>query len=233
MARQGSAAPAPTRVVTYFRVSTQEQGDSGAGLEAQTAKVQREAEARGWEIVETCTDVASGKSMKRRPELARALLALSAGHADVLVVAKLDRLSRSMLDFASIVARSQAEGWGIVALDIGVDTSTPNGKLVANIIMAMAEWERELISERTRDALAAVKARGTQVGRRSNVSDDTRALIRTLHAGGKGYGAIARLLNEAGVATAQGGKQWYPATVKTVLKRDPQRADAGDELTLV
>lgn len=229
--------PKTIRVVTYFRVSTQEQGDSGAGLEAQAAKVAGEVEARGWEVVETCTDIASGKSMKRRPQLARALTELAAGHADLLVVAKLDRLSRSMLDFASIIARSQQEGWGLVALDLGVDTSTPNGKLVANIIMALAEWERELISERTRDALAAVKARGTRLGRRSNVEPDTLATIRTLRAGGRGYHAIARILNDGNVPTAQGGKRWYAATVKNVHERDASLggaiADLSDAAALI
>lgn len=229
MAEQGNAAE-PTRVVTYSRVSTQEQGDSGAGLEAQAAKVAHEIAARGWVVVEQCTDVASGKSLKKRPELARALTTLSAGHADLLVVAKLDRLSRSMLDFAGIVALSQDEGWGIVALDIGVDTSTPNGKLVANIIMAMAEWERELIGARTRDALQAVRARGTQLGRRSNVPDDVLAMIRALKGQGVSYGAISRTLNKAGVPTAQGGKAWYPATVKKIFENDADRADGDDQV---
>lgn len=208
------------RVVVYFRVSTEEQGDSGAGLEAQRAKMMAEVERRGWVVVADCTDVASGKSMKKRPQLADAMRTLAAGHADLLVVAKLDRLSRSMLDFASIIGQAKAEGWGVACLDPDVDTSTPNGKLLANVIMSMAEWEREIISERTKDALKAVAARGTKLGRRSNVPDDVLAMIRALKGQGVSYGAIARTLNDAEVPTAQGGACWYPATVKKIYAAD-------------
>lgn len=212
--------PDRSRIVTYFRVSTSEQGDSGAGLAAQAAKVTAERRARGWELVETFTDVASGKSMKRRPELAKALALLANGEADLLVVAKLDRLSRSMLDFAGMVGRAQLEGWGIAALDLGVDTSTPNGKLVANIIMALAEWERELIGQRTRDALVAVKARGTKLGRPSTLDPATENLIRILASDGVSLRGIAKRLNEQNVPTSQGGSTWYASTVRLILERE-------------
>lgn len=144
--------------------------------------------------------------MRRRPQLEEALTLLDDGDAELLVVAKLDRLSRSMLDFAGLMATAKEQGWALVALDLGVDTSTPNGKLVASIIMAMAEWERELIGQRTKDALVAVKARGTQLGRPRTVDAGTVALIATLRTAGRGYHAIAKVLNESGVPTAQGGK---------------------------
>jgi len=165
--------PERSRIVTYFRVSTSEQGESGAGLAAQAAKLKAAAKLKEWDVVDTCTDVASGKSTRKRPELARALSILAAGDADLLVVAKLDRLSRSMADFAQLLARAHDEGWGIVALDLDVDTSTPNGELVANIIMSLAQWERRIISERTTDALASVKARGTKLGRPKTIDPAT------------------------------------------------------------
>lgn len=206
------------KAVGYCRVSTDQQGESGAGLEAQEQVIRSEAQRRGWELT-LHTDIGSGKSLRRRPQLQVALEQLRDGGAEVLVVAKLDRLSRSMLDFAGLMATARDQGWALTALDLGVDTSTPNGKLVANIIMAMAEWERELIGQRTKAALGAVKARGVVLGRPSNVDEGTVALIRTLHDAGRGYHSIAKILNESQVPTAQGGKQWYPATVRKIYEK--------------
>ncbi len=91
------------RAIAYCRVSTEEQGDSRAGIEAQEQVMRAEVEHRGWTLIEVRTDVASGKSLRKRDELGRTLRDLAAGHADVLVVAKLDRLSRSVMDFAAIM----------------------------------------------------------------------------------------------------------------------------------
>lgn len=205
-----------SRAIAYRRVSTDQQGDSGAGLDAQAAAVDRECLSRGLNLVTTYTDVGSGGSMKRRPELARALLAMAEGDADVLIVAKLDRLSRSLLDFANLMALAQRQGWGIVALDIGVDTSTVNGELIANIIMALAQWERRIIGQRTKDALGAVKERGTKLGRPTTVDRQTVGMIAMLRADGRSYRSIADMLNRQGVPTAQGGAQWYASTVRAV-----------------
>ncbi len=205
--------------VGYCRVSTDQQGDSGAGLAAQRAAILAEVERRGWTLREMHVDVASGKTTKRRPDLAAALKSLAAGEASVLIVAKLDRLSRSLVDFASLMAQSQREGWSIVALDIGVDTSTINGELVASIIMALAQWERRIIGQRTKDALAAVRADGTRLGRPGNVSSEAEAVILALHDAGRPLRAIARNLNAQGIPTAQGGREWYASTVRDVLRR--------------
>lgn len=205
------------RVLGYLRVSTEEQGDSRAGLESQEAAIRAEVERRGWDLIDLRADVASGKSMRRRDELGRTLRDLRDGNADGLVVAKLDRLSRSVLDFASIMEAAAAEGWSINVLDLGIDTTTPNGELVANIMISMAQWERRIIGERTRTALAAVKARGTHVGRKSNVEPETMRLIRVLRGEGKSYAGIATALEREGVATAQGGK-WHAATVRKLYQ---------------
>lgn len=201
------------RVVAYTRVSTEEQGDSRAGLEAQQAAIDAEVSRRGWTLTETFTDVASGKTLRRRDQLGAALRALAGGDADALVVAKLDRLSRSVLDFAGIMETASAEGWSVVVLDLGVDTTTPNGELVANIMISMAQWERRIIGERTKNALKAVKARGTHVGRRSGVDPETLRLIKILREDGRSWQKIAERLSESGVDTGQGG-QWHAATVR-------------------
>jgi DNA invertase Pin-like site-specific DNA recombinase len=204
------------RAIGYCRVSTDEQGRSGLGLESQRETIEREVERRdGWVLERVYTDVASGKSLRRRHEFADALAALAAGEADVLVVAKLDRLSRSVSDFAAILARSQAETWELDICDLGVDTTTPSGKMVAQIMMVLAEWEREMIGDRTKAALQIARSRGTRLGRPSNVDAETVRLIRILRESGRSYQQIADTLTANGVDTGQGGK-WHASTVRKI-----------------
>lgn len=204
------------RVIGYCRVSTTEQGDSRAGLEAQESAIRGEVERRGWSLEAMRSDVASGKSLRHRPDLEATLGDLRDHRADALIVAKLDRLSRSVLDFASVMETAHGQGWSVVVLDLGVDTTTTNGKLIAHIMIALAQWERELIGDRTRAGLAAIKARGTKLGRPSNIDDETRRLIGVLRRSGMSYDKIAKRLTEEGVPTAQGGR-WHGATVRKVL----------------
>jgi DNA invertase Pin-like site-specific DNA recombinase len=206
------------RAIGYCRVSTEEQGDSKAGLEAQEATIRAEVEHRGWELVGLQTDVASGKSLRKRDALGMALRDLAAGHADVLVVAKLDRLSRSVMDFAGIMETAKSEGWSIRVLDLDVDMTTSMGELVANIMISLAQWERRVIGERTKSALQAVKARGTHIGRKCNVDEETLRLIRILRESGKSYAAIAQALETEEIPTAQGGR-WQAATIRKLYLR--------------
>lgn len=206
------------RAVGYIRVSTDAQGERGYGLDAQRALIKEEAERRGWELLEVYVDIASGKSTRSRPQYGDMLRALGVGEADVLIVAKLDRLSRSLVDFAQLMATAQKQKWSINALDIGVDTSSINGELIAHIIMALAQWERRIIGQRTTAALAQAKARGTKVGRPSKVSDETVRLIRILRESGHSWGKIADALTDEGIVTGQGGK-WHPATVRKLHLR--------------
>lgn len=202
--------------IGYIRVSTDQQGERGYGLDAQTALIEDEAERRGWNLAHVYVDVASGKSTKRRPQYAAAVHELSEGRAAVLVVAKLDRLSRSLVDFAGLMAQSRKEGWSIDALDIGIDTSTINGELIANIIMALAQWERRIIGQRTALALGQVKQRGVKLGRPTVVAREAVAIIRAMRSSGSSYRTIAATLNTEGVPTAQGGKEWYASTVRAI-----------------
>jgi len=168
-------------VVGYIRVSTAEQADSGAGLEAQRAAIEAEAQRRGWTLVGTFEDAgASGKSMNGRPGLQEVLQAVERGDAQALVVAKLDRLSRSLLDFASLMERGRKRGWSLVALDLGVDSSTPAGEMMASVLATFAQFERRLIGQRTRDALAVKRAQGVQLGRPREISEEVVERIRNL-----------------------------------------------------
>ncbi len=200
-----------TTVVGYVRVSTREQADSGAGLDAQRAAISGEAERRGWSVVWIEDAGESGKSL-RRPGITRALATLKRREASALVVAKLDRLSRSVQDFAGVMALAARQGWAVVALDLGIDMTTPAGKLVASVMSAVSEWERDIIAARTRDALH--ERRGV-VGRLAPVSVQRR--IVALAGQGMSGAAIARLLDSEGVPTPNGGAQWYPSTVRRMV----------------
>jgi DNA invertase Pin-like site-specific DNA recombinase len=214
------------RVIGYIRVSTDEQATSGAGLEAQRAAILAEAERRGWHLVEMIEDAGySGKSL-RRPGIVAALDALAHKRADTLVVAKLDRLSRSMLDFAGLMDRAAREHWALVALDVGVDTTTPSGEAMANVMATFAQFERRLIAQRTRDALAQKRLAGVRLGRPRRLPTEVLRRIVTARQEGLTLAAIADRLNTDAIATAQGGKRWYASTVSKVLQT------AGRELTV-
>lgn len=202
-------------VIAYLRVSTEEQGESGAGLAAQRRAILAEAEKRGWENIEWVEEVVSTK-LRRRPALERILERLKAGEAQVLCTAKCDRLCRSLLEFAGIMATARKEGWTLVALDCPVDLTTPTGEAMASVMAVFAQLERRLIGERTRNALAERRAQGVQLGRRrsEHVPGSVRARIAAEHARGASYAAIARTLNDEGVQTAHGGRLWYAQTVR-------------------
>lgn len=219
-----------TRALGYLRVSTDEQADSGLGLAAQQAAVSRYAAAHGWDI-EFHTDAGiSGKSLDR-PALQAALAKLNAKRADVLIVAKLDRVSRSVADFAGVLELAKRRGWSLVAIDLGVDTSTSAGELVANVMASVAQWERRVIGERTSAALRAKVARGEAVGRPRTLPADSLVRLRELRAEGETYAAIADTLNAEAVPTAHGGR-WHATTVARILRREPVAASAPEPMRM-
>lgn len=194
---------------------------SGAGLQAQRKAIESEAKRRGWDLVAFQEDIGSGKDL-RRPGIKAAIAALSRGEADALVIAKLDRLSRSMLDFANIMAKAQKESWALVALDVNVDTTTPAGEAMANVVATFAQFERRLISQRTREALAIKKAQGVQLGRPRQMTDDAIKTILELHARGLSMREIISELEARGISTARGGR-WSTSTISSVLRREQVR----------
>ena len=204
------------KVVGYVRVSTTEQADSGAGLDAQRAAVTAEAERRGWELLDVLEDAgASGKSLNR-PGLAAALEAVENGDAKAIIVAKLDRLSRSVHDFAGLMQRAQQRGWALPALDLGIDTTTAAGGLIANVMASVAEWERRIIGERTAAALAIRRAQGVQLGRPREVTPELVDRIRSLYRSAGSYAEAARILNRERVLPPR-GRQWYPDSIRRVV----------------
>lgn len=208
-----------TKAIGYLRVSTSEQVDSGAGIEAQRAAILAEAQRRGWSEVTFVEDLGySGKDLNR-PGVQAALAALKGHRADALVVAKLDRLSRSLLDFAGLMQVSTRERWALVALDLGVDTTTLSGRAMAQVMATFAELERGMIGQRTKDALAARRAAGVRLGRPPVMETTVIDRMRLLREAGWTFAAIASELNTSGTPTSRGGAMWYPSTIRGALKR--------------
>jgi DNA invertase Pin-like site-specific DNA recombinase len=206
------------RVIGYLRVSTQEQASNGAGLAAQRAAIEAEAERRGWSVQWAEDRGYSAKNLCRAG-IKSALAALRTNDADALVAARLDRLSRSLLDFAGLMERSRRERWALVALDLGVDTSTPSGEMLANVLASFAQFERRLIGQRTKEALAVRKAAGIKLGRPALVPRNVRQRILRARRGGHSYQAIADTLNAGRVPTGHGAARWHPSTVRAVEQR--------------
>jgi DNA invertase Pin-like site-specific DNA recombinase len=209
--------------IGYIRCSTEEQGISGIGLEAQRRTILAAAAGRGWTVVHIEQDVASGKDTAHRPGLAAALAAIHRGEAGTLLVAKLDRLSRSVADFAAMLNRAQGERWNLCVVDLGADLTTPYGIAMAQQVAVFAELERRLIGERTRSALAVRKSQGVRLGRplatieRAPVHVVTR--IRDLREAGLSLAAIAAKLNDEDVPRTNGGVAWHPSSVRYILAR--------------
>lgn len=207
-----------TTMIGYLRVSTEEQATSGLGLDAQRDTITRYAAGHGWDVVWYVDEGVSAKTLDR-PQLQAALTRLhpKARDVDGLLVAKLDRLSRSVHDFSGLLALANARRWSVVAIDLGVDTSTPTGKLVANVMMSVAEWEREIIAERTSAAMQAAKRRGKRFGFPSALPAATGARLIELRSTNT-LAATADALNVEGLRTAT-GEAWSANTVAKVHKR--------------
>ena len=119
-------------------------------------------------MLRTEQDVASGATTQRRPDLDRAVKTCERGEAQGVMAAKLDRVSRSVADFADLLTRARKGEWNVLVLDLGVDLASPGGEALANMTATKAQWERRIISERTKNALAEAKKQGKVLGRPSS-----------------------------------------------------------------
>lgn len=154
-----------TKAIGYCRVSSFSQAESGLSLEAQEAKIRKYADLYDLDIIRIEVDAGEGAGDMDRPALQRALAALDAHEADGLLVAKLDRLTRSVADWGWLRAKYFAPGKRLLMSVVDqIDLRTATGVLVLNITIAIAEWERGVISERTKDAYTAKRARGERWG---------------------------------------------------------------------
>jgi DNA invertase Pin-like site-specific DNA recombinase len=208
-----------TKAIGYVRVSTDEQAERGHGLAAQRKAIKDECERRGWDLIEIVGEDggASGKSLDRAG-LQALMVRMDRHEAAVLIVAKMDRLSRSLAQGAAVIEAAARKGWGVVAIDMGIDMSSPSGELLANMLLSAARFERRLIGERTKAGLQAAVAKGVVLGRRQSLSDAIVGRIVAERAAGRSLPVIAAGLAADGIPTAQGGAHWWPATVAAVLR---------------
>jgi DNA invertase Pin-like site-specific DNA recombinase len=199
-------------VIGYRRVSTQEQASNGHGLDAQRDAIAEHAQRKGWTVEWIEDEGATGG--KINPGLRRALDLLRTKQADALVVSKMDRLARSVLNAADIMRAAQDQGWSIVVLDLGMDLSTPSGKAMYNMLATFAELERDMISSRTKDGLAAARAKGKKIGRPSAMPTDVRRRIVRDREAGASFAAIAHQLTQDGVLSPTGRPTWSESVVR-------------------
>jgi DNA invertase Pin-like site-specific DNA recombinase len=216
------------KIIGYCRVSTQEQGTSRNGIEAQRADLERFAAAEGYELVSVAEEVASGAlDLSRRPVLMQAL-ALARKHKCSVVVSKLDRLSRDVAFISTLMAK----GIPFIVTELGADVDP----FVLHLYASLAEKERRMIGVRTKQALAALKAKGVKLGNSTNLptaaangraaivakadsfADGFRPTVARMLADKMSLQAIAREFNAQGTASARGG-EWTAKTVSNLVAR--------------
>ena len=220
------------RAIGYVRVSTDKQADRGVSLEAQTEKIRAMAVVQGVELIEVIVDAAESAKSLKRPGMFKLLALVDARTVDTVIIAKLDRITRSVADLAELLKRFEKRGVSLVSVADSLDTRSAAGRLVLNIMVSVSQWEREAIGERTRDAMRHKKSNGQRVGTISygyrlaedglhleadSVEQATLARIHDLRDSGLTLAAIADQLNEQGIRTRRKG-QWKLQYVAAALR---------------
>jgi DNA invertase Pin-like site-specific DNA recombinase len=204
------------KAVAYLRVSTD---DQSIGLHAQRAATSFIAKQRGLELVGEFVDenVSGSLEITNRPALLEALALLTTKQADRLIVSKLDRLARNTIVALQLGNMAEKQGWAIIFGDLDIDTSTAAGKLQLSMFASISQFERDRISERTREALAVRRSQGVKLGRPRVLPSVVVKRIRSERKAGKSMRAIAAGLTAEGVPTARGGHVWQVSTIQKVL----------------
>ena len=221
--------------VGYCRVSTEGQADRGVSLDAQAEKIRAMATVQDAELIEVIVDGGeSGKSLSR-PGIERLLAMVDRKEVQVVIIAKLDRLTRSVRDRGELLERFQRRGVSLVSVGESLDTGSAAGRLVLNVMASVSQWEREAIGERTRDALRHKRAQGLRAGNVPfgySLAEDGQTLIacaedqallatvRELRRGRTSLRAIASELNARGLRT-RSGAAWRHEYVANLLKSAP------------
>ncbi len=203
----------------------------GPAPKAQMEAIDALCERQGWRLVEVVRDYEQqrGKALDR-PGLGYALERLEGGEASCVIVSELRRLGRSVADLGRTLEGIGRAGGRLVALDMGIDTATVEGRKAANVLVTVSSWERERVAERTRKGLEAARASGGPVSRPSvNDLPALKEWIAELRESGMTLQAIADRLNEEGIPTMRGGAKWRPSSVQTAAGyRRPQRSPGSD-----
>lgn len=157
-----------TKTIVYVRVSTAMQAEEGVSLEAQQQKAAAYAGLYDLDIIETVVDAGVSAKTLDRPGLQQALARIDAGQAQALLVVKLDRLTRSVGDLGRLIERYFSPGKAeLMSVSEQIDTRSANGRLTLNVLMSVSQWEREVIGERTSDAMRHMQAQGQYIGGRA------------------------------------------------------------------
>ena len=218
------------KAIVYIRVSTEEQGKSGLGLEAQRAKAVAYCELHDYEVSEVVVDSGvSGKSLDR-PGIRRVFEVVDSGEVGVVVVAKLDRATRSVRDLGELLERLNRSKVALASVAEHLDTSTAAGRMVVGMLGVIAQWERETIVERITDALAVKRRRGERVsglaatgwkfeGNKVVPDPIERAALaraQSMRSYGHSLSEVAFALNAEGFTT-NAGRPHHPMSVKRLL----------------
>jgi len=218
--------------IGYVRVSTDKQADRGVSLEAQVEKIRAMATVHDVELLDVLVDAGESAKDLDRPGMARVLELVQSRAVGMVIVSKLDRLTRSVRDLADLLQLFQRREVSLVSVAESLDTGTASGRLVLHIMTAVSQWEREAIGERTRDAMRHKKAKLEFVGNAPygyRLAQDKRHVepepreqavlqkIQRLRKTGKSLRRIAAELNRHGVQTRQ-GSQWRFEYVARLLK---------------
>lgn len=219
------------KVIGYTRVSTDEQAQGGVSLEAQRAKLEQYAELYDLELVDIVVDAGVSAKNLNRDGLKSALAVLERGHAAGLLVAKLDRLTRSVRDLSDLLEKYFGTKYALLSVAEKVDTSSAAGRMILNIMATVSQWEREVIGERTSAALQHKIAQGQHVGspglgfrmadgqlQADQAEGSIVERILGLREDGLTLQAIADTLNDEKIPTKRGGR-WHPSTVTYILSR--------------
>lgn len=230
------------KAIGYLRVSTEDQAREGVSLDAQRSKIEAWATLAGFELEAVHTDAGlSGCKASNRPGL-QAALTDACKHKAALVVYSLSRLARSTKDAISISERLNKAGADLVSISEKIDTTSAAGKMVFRLLAVMAEFERDVISERTRTALQHMRAQGKLVGQvpfgfdlnsdgeTLTPNDKEQGAIRHMHslrAEGKSLRRIAADLEACGIKT-KSGKPWAAEVVRGILQRTAESQSRKD-----
>jgi site-specific DNA recombinase len=218
--------------VGYVRVSTDRQAERGISLEAQEGKIRAMATVHGTDLSEMIVDGGESAKSLNRPGISRLLAMVDAGRVKVVIIAKLDRLTRSVKDLCGLLELFEKRKVTLISVAESLDTGSAAGRLVLNIMTAVSQWEREAIAERTRDALRHKRSQGQRVGNipfGSRLGGDGQRLepdpaeqdaleqIRALRSSGATMRGIAAALNHRAYRTRR-GTPWRLESVARVLK---------------
>ena len=217
--------------IGYVRVSTEQQASEGISIDLQIEKIKQYCNLYNYELLDIIIDAGvSAKSLKR-PGITNVLQCLADNKADALVVYKLDRLTRSLADWSKLIEKyfNEKSGKTLLAVIDQIDTSTASGRMCLNLMMTVYQWEREVISERTKAALQHKKSKGQPLGSakfgenitQENISPNLEEQkiinsILELRSSGRTLQQIADYLNKNSITSKRGGI-WYQRTVKNVV----------------